>query len=110
MDNLYEMYDKLYDIDAEQLSQPKDLYTAISEATETSWVSHYAAMDTLHTLYLFEFYKIVKIGGIHSPYACIEWPGVQIPHAILSLLEEKGLLITFYNDKREAEEHTLHFY
>ena len=67
-------------------------------------------MDTLHTLYLFEFFKIVKIGGSNNPYACIEWPGIQIPQAILSLLEEKGLLITFYNDKREAEEHTLHFY
>jgi len=26
------------------------------------------------------------------------------------LLDEMSLLITFYDDKREAEEHTLHFY
>ena len=61
-------------------------------------------------LYLFEFYKIVKIGCTHSPYACIEWQGIQIPKAILSLLDEKGLRFTFYNNKRVAEEHTLHFY
>jgi hypothetical protein len=104
------MYDKLYGIDAEHLNQFEDFYTALSVATETTGDSHYAALDTLHTLYLFEFYKIVKIGGINNPYACIEWHGIQIPQAILSLLDEKGLQITFYNDKREAEEHTLHFY
>ena len=107
---MHEIYDRLYDIDAEQLSHPKDFYTALSEATKAIGDSHTAALDTLNTLYIFEFYKIVKIGGIHSPYACIEWPGIQIPQAILSLLEEKGLLITFYNDKRDLASHTLHFY
>ena len=109
-DSLQELYDRLYDIDAEQLSHPEDFYTALSEATETAGDSHTVALDTLNPLYLLEFYKIVKIGGIRSPYACIEWPRIQIPQAILSMLEEKGLLITFYNDKREAAEHTLHFY
>ena len=28
------------------------------------------------TLYLFEFYRIFKVGGITSPYATIEWLGV----------------------------------
>jgi len=51
----------LYDIDAEHLSQPKDFYTALADATETSRNNHHAALDTLHTLYLFEFFKIVKI-------------------------------------------------
>jgi hypothetical protein len=36
--------------------------------------------------------------------------GIQIPEVILSMLKEKGLRFTFYNDKREVEEHTLHFY
>jgi hypothetical protein len=61
-------------------------------------------------LYLFEFYKIVKIGGINNSCACIEWLGIQIPHAILSLLDEKGLRFTFYNNMRIAKEHTLHLY
>ena len=106
---MQEMHDMQYDIDAKHLSQPEDFYTAVLDATKTSGDNHYTALDTLHTLYLFEFYKIVKIGCDHSPYACIEWPGIQIPQAILSMLEEKGLMVTFYNDKREAEEHTLHF-
>jgi hypothetical protein len=49
-------------------------------------------------------------GVINSPYTCIEWPRIQIPQAILSLLDEKGLRFTFYNNKRVAEEPTLHFY
>ena len=93
---MQELYDRLYDIDTEHLSQPEDFYTALSDATETTRDSNYAALDTL---YLFEFCKIVKIIGNNNPYACIEWPGIHIPQAILSLLEEKGLLITFYNDK-----------
>jgi hypothetical protein len=68
-DNLHELYDRLYVIDAAHLSQPEDFYTALSDATETAWDSHFVALDTLHTLYLVEFYKIVKIGGINSPYA-----------------------------------------
>jgi len=61
-------------------------------------------------MYLLEFYKIIKIGGTNNSYACIEWPRIQIPQAILSLLDEKGIRFTSYNNKREAKEHTLHFY
>jgi len=61
------------------ISQPEDFYTAISDATNAVGDSHYVDLDTLHTMYLLEFYKIVKIRGLHSPYACIEWPGIQIP-------------------------------
>ena len=61
-------------------------------------------------LYLFEFYNIVKIGGTNSPCACIEWPRIQIPQSILSLLDEKGLRFTLYNNRRTAKEHTMHFY
>ena len=42
------------------------------------------------TLYLFEFYRICKVGGIASPYAKIEWPGVQIPQALTAILQGKA--------------------
>jgi hypothetical protein len=35
-DSLQELYDMLYDIDAENLSQPDDFYTALSDATKTT--------------------------------------------------------------------------
>ena len=57
-----------------------------------------------------EFYKIVKIGGINNPVACMEWPGIQIPQAILSLLDKKGITYQFLDDKGAWEESTLQFY
>jgi len=49
-------------------------------------------MDPHTLLYLFEYYMITTIGGSSSPHACAEWPGIQIPHAIPSLLDSsKGL-------------------
>ena len=48
-------------------------------------------MDPHTLLYLFEYYGVTKIGGPISPYACAEWPGTQIPQAILSLHDCKGL-------------------
>jgi hypothetical protein len=67
-------------------------------------------MDSHTLLYLLELYKITKIGGPNSPYACAEWPGIQIPQALLNLLDSKGLQFTFLNYKRKSEDHILHFY
>ena len=61
-------------------------------------------------LYLMEFYKIVKIGGINSPFACVEWPGIQIPQMILNLLGTKGILFHFLDDKGTWEESPILFY
>jgi hypothetical protein len=57
-----------------------------------------------------EFYKIVKIGGINNPFAYMEWPGIQIPHAILSILGTKGILYHFLDDKGAWEQSLVHFY
>ena len=56
MDSLHDIYDRLYDIDAEPHNQPEDFYTALSDAKEAARANHYAALDTTHTLYLVEFY------------------------------------------------------
>jgi hypothetical protein len=39
-------------------------------------------MDHHDLLYLFEYHKIAKVGGVNNSYACAEWPGIQIPQAI----------------------------
>jgi hypothetical protein len=67
-------------------------------------------LDNHYLLHLFEFLKIVKIGGAHSPCACMEWPGIQILQAILSLPDQKRLRFTFIDDTAEGDDHTLHFY
>ena len=67
-------------------------------------------MDQHDLLYLFEYHKVTKVGGVSSPYTCAEWPRIQIPQAILSLLDRKGLQFTFFNDKRVAKDYSLFFY
>ena len=74
-DSLQELYDKLYDIDAEQLSHLEDFYTALSGATETSGDSHTAALDTL-THYISS--NSTRSSRSAVSYACIEWQGIKI--------------------------------
>ena len=45
-----------------------------------------------------EFSKTHKGGGISSPYASIEWPGVQIPQALTTILKDRGLNIFLLNN------------
>ena len=89
---------------------PEDFYTAISNPSEAAGEGHTTVMDHLDLLYLFEYYIIIKIGGANNPYACAERPGIQIPQAIQSMMDRKGLQFTFLNDKRVREDHTLLFY
>ena len=109
-DSLREIYDKTFDIDAEPLPIPEDYFTAISHEIEAVGEGHTLVMEQCDLLYLFEYYKITKVGGAKSSYACAEWQGIQIPHAILSLLDRKGLQFTFFNDKRVGEDYTLLFH
>ncbi len=62
------------------------------------------------TLYLVEFYRIFKVGGIASPYATIEWPCVQIPQAITAILQDKGLNINLVNNDGEYHEAPIYFF
>jgi uncharacterized protein (DUF1330 family) len=109
-DSLQEIYDRLYDIDVETMEPPKDYYTAIATATDAAGEGHTAELDPHTLFYLLEILRLTKVGGPNSPYACAEWPLIQNPQAILALLDNKGLHITFFNDKRESEDHILHFY
>ena len=98
-DSLQELYDMLFDIDADALAVPEDYYSAFAEANELAGDKQSIQLDPQILLYLMEFYKIVKIGGNNSPFACMEWPGIHIPQAILSLLDTKGIIYHFLDDK-----------
>ena len=67
-------------------------------------------LDSKTLLYLFEFSKISKTGGINSPYATIEWHGIHIPQTIISTLDEKSLKCSFITDAGKWKEHFLTFY
>jgi len=89
---------------------PNDFYTVISDAIDHAGDATNLKLQSPELLYLFEFYKISKIGGTISPYVNIEWLGIQIPTAITSLLEDTGLNFPFINDNNEWEQHDVHFY
>ncbi len=59
---------------------------------------------------MFEFSKIHKVGGIASPYALIEWPGVQISQAINAILHHRGIRIALINNDGYFQESDIHFY
>jgi hypothetical protein len=61
-------------------------------------------------LYLFELYRINKIGDTASPYVNIEWPGIQIPLSITTLLHDKILNFPFLNDNNEWDQHDVNSY
>ena len=50
------------------------------------------------------------IGGANSPFACMEWPGIQIPQVILNLLGIKAIRFHFLDDKGAWDKHLIHFH
>ena len=59
------------------------------------------SLSLTDTLYMFEFYRIFKVGGVASPYATIEWPGIQISQTLTAILHDKGINITLINNDGE---------
>ncbi len=67
-------------------------------------------MGPTNLMYLFEFSRIHKVGGIASPYASIEWLGVQTPHALSAILQDRGIIISLLNNEGEHQHAPIYFY
>jgi hypothetical protein len=65
------MYDKVISLDAYTHDNPDDYYTTLSDAIEAANDRHYVELDPQHLLYLFEYSKIIKVGGVNNTYACM---------------------------------------
>ena len=109
-DNAHEIYDRLVSLDANTPDVLDDYYSALSEAVKAAGDRHYVELGPQHTLYLFEYYKISKVGGANSPYACMQWPGIQIPQAIINLLDTKDLRVNLIDDNGGTEHHYIQLY
>jgi hypothetical protein len=94
---LYE--DALTDAEGD-LSPPDDIITILSDALDSASEqdSPTIEMSNKDLLYLLEYSKVYKIGGVSSPYVCFEWHGVQIPQSIISLLQDNSLTVPFLTD------------
>ena len=80
-------------------------------------MAHAAATNTnvielknMDLLYLLEYNTIYKARGINRPYAITEWPGIQIPQAVSTMLNEIGLRFNFVANTGSYEEGDLYFY
>jgi hypothetical protein len=79
---------------------PRDFYESLIAGIPAAEAQG-QSLITLHpidVLSLFEFYRLFKVGRIASPYATIEWPGVEIPRALTPILQDKGIKIPLINE------------
>ena len=58
---------------------PENFYSALNEAAKVAGTQATVELNAADRLYLFEFSKITKTGGINIPFVTMEWPGIQIP-------------------------------
>ena len=89
---------------------PEDFYSALNETVEVAGAQAIVELNASYQLYLFEFSKITKIGGINNPFVTMEWPGIQITQAIASNLIDKFLKFNFITTKGNNEEQLITFY
>jgi len=110
-DSLSRKYENITALDtADTFQVPEDFYSALNDASDNAGDQDTVELDAITHLYLFEFSRITKTGGINSPFVTMEWPGIQIPQAILSNLSEKLLKIELITNYGDIEEHTVTFY
>jgi hypothetical protein len=100
-DNLKDIYEKPIPLDsADAFYVLEDYFTALNDAMEVGVDQPAVESDTRTLLYLFEFNKITKMGGINNSYVTIELPGIKIPHVILTNMYEKPLKCSLISDNR----------
>ena len=77
-DNLNDIYEDLILNNDGDFQPPDDIIDSLVTCISAANMQHETniSMGPTELLYLFEFSRIHNIGGIASPYAFIEWPGV----------------------------------
>ena len=87
-DSLAEMYDELLLNPDDNFIIPEDFVDIIATtmAENTSADNNTITLKNTGLLYLMEYNKIYKVGGVNIPYASIKRAGIQIPQAISTML------------------------
>jgi hypothetical protein len=91
---------------------PEDLIKYLVTSISASELHNEASIthEPTDLLCLFEFSRIYKVGGIASPYAAIEWLGVQTPQALTTILHDRGINIALLNNDGEYQHAPIFFY
>jgi len=102
-DILKETYEDILLNDKDEYIPPTDFIDTFITTIETAKSADAGeiTLTSTYLLYLFRFNKIFKVGGISSPYAVIEWSGVQIPQAITTILQNRGIKLSLVNNDEQ---------
>jgi len=110
-DSLAEMYEELLLNTKEEFTIPEDFVDTIAiTIAELPAEKNRITLKNTYLLYLMECNMIYNVGGISSPYASMEWPGIQIPQAISTMIRETRLSFPIVTDIGCYEEGILYFY
>jgi hypothetical protein len=74
---------------------PRDYSLTLNETVEIAGDQTTLELDAGTQLFMFEFNRITKTGGINNPFVTIELPGIQIPQTIINNLLDKSLKCNF---------------
>jgi len=85
-----------------------DIILTIAHADSQN--NEYALLPRPSLLYILEYYKIYKVGDPTGPYACMEWPGIQIPQTLLTLMDNKPHLCPFSQEEGYTYTNSPYFY
>ena len=85
-----------------------DITLAITQADSQN--NEYVIIPRPSLLYILEYSRIYKVGDPTGPYACMEWLGIQIPQALLTLLDDISLLCPFSQEDGYTYISNLYFY
>ena len=68
-------------------------------STQADSQNEYVLLPRPSLMYILEYSRIYKVGDPTGPYACMEWLGIQIPQALLTLLDDTPLLCPFSQEE-----------
>ena len=85
-----------------------DITLAITQANSQN--NKYVLLPRPSLLHILEYPRIYKVGDPPGPYDSMEWPGIRIPHALLTLLDNKPRLCPFPQDEGYTYTSNLYFY
>jgi len=85
-----------------------DMTLAITQADSQN--NDYVMLPRPSLLYILEYSIIYKVGDPTGPYSCMEWPGIQIPQALLTKLDDRPLLCPFSQEEGYTYTSNIYFY
>jgi hypothetical protein len=107
-----DLYEASQDEAGASFSIPSDLIgdITLSITQADSQNNEYVMLPRPSLMCILEYSRTYKVGDPTGPYAYMEWPGIQIPKALLTLLDDIPLLCPFSQEEGYTYINNLYFY